>query len=201
MHLLGYSGTLADEILNNAERRHMMQEELTAANFEKSDLWHEVEYQYLHVMLDHDYCVACGLRGEGLLQVHQIVPVEFCFLIGREDLTVNPLNMVTLCEGQEKPNNHHVTLGHLGDFHWYNPDVHTDITGPWKDLHENAIKEQFLEEWTARRDGAVKFPPQGEQLDQLNTSVLQTFGPKPPGTWQDFVELHFKLRTSINACV
>jgi len=161
-------------------------QEIDAANFHQSDVWHEVEHHYLHVMADHDYCVACNLKGNGLLQVHHMIPVEFCFAVGREDLTVNPLNMITLCEGPGTKD-HHVTLGHLGDFHWYNPDVKQDIVGPWKDLSEAEIKA-ILPDWHNRRAGAVPLQMSDQQRSTLLALIEETFGPKPPGTWNDWVE-------------
>lgn len=173
-------------------------EVLNPANFHQSDVWHAVEHIYLHVLADHDHCVACNLQGDGLLQVHHIVPVEFCFAIGREDLTVNPLNMITLCEGPNT-NDHHVTLGHLGDFHWYNPDVKKDVMGPWKDLHEMQIR-QILPDWINRQAGAIRLQMTDQQKNELNAFVLETFGPKPPGTWNDWVQ-HLRQQAHKGATV
>lgn len=167
-----------------------------AANFHQSKQWHEVEDMYLHVMKDHDYCVACNLTGDGLIQVHHIVPVEFCYAIGREDLTVNPLNMISLCEGPGT-NDHHVVFGHLGDFHWYNPDVKQDVSGPWKGLAK-AVIEQQLPDWTNRRAGAVTLQMTDQQRATLEAFITETFGPKPPGTLDDWVE---QLRQKVHAGV
>jgi hypothetical protein len=191
--------------MSSIERRLMMQqgggsqgsgtEVVNAANFHQSKQWHEVEDIYLHVMKGHDYCAACNLTGKDLVQVHHIVPVEFCYAIGREDITLNPLNMISLCEGPTT-NDHHVALGHLGDFHWYNPNIKQDVSGPWKDLAKAKIEE--MEEWASRRAGAVPLQMSDQQKSELETFILATFGPKPPGTLDDWVK---QLRQKVHASV
>ena len=167
---------------------------VNAANFHQSNQWHEVEYLYLHVMKDHDYCVACNLTGKDLVQVHHIVPVEFCYAIGREDLTVNLSNMISLCQGIGT-NDHHEALGHLGNFHWYNPDVKKDVLGPWKALTKAQIQE-ILPDWATRRTGAVPLQMSDQQRSELQAFILETFGPKPSGTLDDWV---VQLRQKVHA--
>lgn len=80
------------------------------------------------------YCAACdppkGWRkllhhGQQLIglkpvQVHHIFPFHTCIVLDRPDLELDDRNLITLCESGE---NHHILVGHLGDFKSYNPDV------------------------------------------------------------------------------
>lgn len=67
-------------------------------------------------------CAACG---SPLVQVHHVLPFHFAILLGRPDLELDPRNLITLCEKEhgEEAQDHHLLLGHLGDFQSYNKDV------------------------------------------------------------------------------
>lgn len=84
------------------------------------------------------YCKACHppkglakighsiLHAVGLppVQVHHIIPFHFCVLLGRPELELDERNLITLCE---RGLNHHLVLGHLNDFHTFNPSVFTFV--------------------------------------------------------------------------
>lgn len=100
--------------------------------FARSPKWDDRRKAHLK---EHPYCQACpapkgwkkmlhhgqALVGLKPVQVHHIFPFHNMMVIGRPDMECDqPLNLVTLCESGE---NHHVLLGHLGDFQSFNPDV------------------------------------------------------------------------------
>ncbi|HYX48503.1 MAG TPA: HNH endonuclease signature motif containing protein, partial [Ktedonobacteraceae bacterium] len=91
----------------------------------RSPQWPEVQHTCLK---KNNYtCAACGIQGVGLVQVHHIIPFQYCVVYGRPELEFNPENLIPLCEGPGT-NDHHVAIGHLGDFQHLNQDVLTDIT-------------------------------------------------------------------------
>jgi hypothetical protein len=57
------------------------------------------------------------------LNVHHIIPFDVAVSCGRPDLELDPRNMITLCEGAQ---NHHIVVGHHGDWQSYNRHVRSD---------------------------------------------------------------------------
>lgn len=101
----------------------------------RSSAWPAVEQAHLHAQ---PACVACGKGqpGQGL-QVHHMLPFHFCVKLGRPELELDERNLMTLCD--ETINNHHLLLGHLGDFQSYNPNVKADVAGPLGQLGDDQI--------------------------------------------------------------
>lgn len=62
-------------------------------------------------------CRACGSRRN--LQVHHKQPYHLF-----PELELERKNLITLCE--EAGSNHHLVVGHRGDWHDYNPNVEAD---------------------------------------------------------------------------
>jgi hypothetical protein len=72
-------------------------------------------------------CIACVAQPKGLarvvthlfrpVDVHHIIPLHVCGVIGLPRLELDARNLVTLCGA------HHLVLGHLGDYASYNPVV------------------------------------------------------------------------------
>ena len=120
-------------------------------------------------------CAACGIQGEGLVQVHHLIPFQYCVVYGRPELEFNPQNLIPLCEGPQT-NDHHIAIGHLGDFQHLNEDVLTDITGSWKDLAAAAI--EILPEFLTRRKWPAK-PVGAEDQAALMNLMNLWYGPKP----------------------
>ncbi len=148
----------------------------------RSPLWPEVQHACLE---QNQYkCAACGLQGEGQVQVHHIIPFQYCVTYGRPELEFNPQNLIPLCEGPGT-NDHHVAIGHLGDFQQLNQDVKTDISGPWKDLTKAVIEN--LPDFIARK----KWPAKPVSLDDQNalTALMnQWYGPKPQESIDDLIK-------------
>jgi len=72
-------------------------------------------------------CAVCGHDAPhvpGALNVHHVVPFEVARRVGRGDLELDERNLITLCE---KGENHHLVVGHLGDWRSWNPEVRADV--------------------------------------------------------------------------
>jgi len=93
-------------------------------DLERSPHWDNTKKKFLQ---KNPYCIACGPTesAKRVMQVHHREPFHFCVLAGRPDLELDARNLVTLCESQEGEHaeDHHLILGHLRDFHSYNPQV------------------------------------------------------------------------------
>jgi hypothetical protein len=80
---------------------------------DRSGRWPAVRDTYLEA---HPACEACGCKDEAL-NVHHVEPFEFA-----PERELDPTNLITLC------NKHHCHLmvGHLSDWHSFNPNVRED---------------------------------------------------------------------------
>ncbi len=94
----------------------------------RSPEWPRVAKAHL---LANPQCAACGpLWTEATpVEVHHIFPVHVIRPLGRPDLELASVNLVTLCAdltafpGQ----NHHLLIGHLDDFEAVNPSTRADV--------------------------------------------------------------------------
>ncbi len=82
---------------------------------ERSPSWPRVEREHL---LREPACAACGHKR--VLQVHHIKPFHLY-----PQLELDPSNLITLCEVPGR--DHHLLLGHLGNWEAYNPHVRNDV--------------------------------------------------------------------------
>jgi hypothetical protein len=75
----------------------------------------------------HPFCDACGPGSPRVhLEVHHVIPYHLCALLGRPDLELDPRNLVVLCE--DEGFDHHLLVGHLGDFQTSNPIVRESVS-------------------------------------------------------------------------
>jgi hypothetical protein len=156
----------------------------------RSPQWPEVQHACLE---KNNYtCAACGIQGEGLIQVHHIIPFQYCIVYGRPELEFNPKNLIPLCEGPGT-NDHHVAIGHLGDFQHLNQDVLTDITGPWKALAKAVIEK--LPDFLARKRWPVK-PVSVDEQTALIALMNQWYGPKPQESVDVLIEQWYDFKSS-----
>ena len=81
----------------------------------RSRQWPRVERAHLKF---EPCCAACGSRER--VQVHHRLPFHL-----RPDLELAPANLITLCE-PKGPGGHHLSIGHLGNWKRYNPNVEQD---------------------------------------------------------------------------
>jgi hypothetical protein len=155
----------------------------------RSPQWPEVQRACLE---KNKYtCAACGIQGEGRVQVHHIIPFQYCVVYGRPELEFNPKNLIPLCEGPGT-NDHHVAIGHLGDFQHLNQDVLTDITGQWKDLAWAVIVK--LPDFIARRKWPVK-PVNSEDQAALIALMNQWYGPKPQESVDELIQQWYGFKS------
>ncbi len=155
----------------------------------RSPQWPEVERACLE---KNNYtCAACGIQGQGLIQVHHIIPFQYCVVYGRPELEFNPQNLITLCEGPNT-NDHHIAIGHLGDFQHLNQDVRTDVSGPWKDLARAAI--EILSDFIARRKWPSK-PVSDDDQAALVALMNQWYGPKPSASVDELIQQWYGFKS------
>lgn len=105
--------------------------------FIRSDKWNEIEKQKLALV---PYCEACGSKIG--LQVHHIVPFNFCVRLGRPALELSLDNLIVLCETErgKLEENHHLALGHFFNFKSGNINVRRDAQ-KYKNLTAEQIKK------------------------------------------------------------
>lgn len=126
----------------------------------RSDHWPAVRNR--HLKMDPK-CAVCG--DEKVLQVHHIIPFHVCILIGRPELELCHRNLITVCECKE--HDHHLLLGHLGDFKSYNhsvrrglkkfakmTDVEIKACAAWKKMM--AKRPSGAHKWTKKEIDALK---------------------------------------------
>ena len=91
--------------------------------------WPAVERAFLAI---HPRCAACGEATA--VVAHHILPVPHCQALGRPDLELDPRNLVTLCQSTPDAlcDDHHLYLGHLGDYHAFNLRIREDAAGRFK---------------------------------------------------------------------
>lgn len=78
----------------------------------RANKWVSVRRAYLKV---HPACELCGCLQK--VEVHHKMPFHVSAHIGRPDLELDLRNLITLCS--DAPHEHHVLLGHLGDYQSY----------------------------------------------------------------------------------
>ncbi len=94
-------------------------------DFERSVEWKNLAKAHLQT---HPFCLACGCKSvSGYLSVHHKYPYQLCNAVGRADLVFDERNLITLCDGRGSEE-HHLLLGHLGDWASFNPEAITDAT-------------------------------------------------------------------------
>lgn len=84
----------------------------------RSPHWRTVRRAHLKVEY---WCRVCGSTNG--LEVHHVIPFHL-----KPELELMQSNLITLCE--HVGTNHHLKIGHNGDFHSFNPDVRKDAAFP-----------------------------------------------------------------------
>lgn len=129
----------------------------------RSSDWNRV--QKLH-LLKQPFCQCCGVLAKGEMQVHHKFPFHLCVALGRDDLELDERNLITLCEDNGSPN-HHLLIGHLGNFESYNPNVDKDIK-TFAGMTQNAIKAN--EKWKTKK---AKRPKPFDQMTTRQKTALR----------------------------
>lgn len=105
----------------------------------RSPEWPKVEKAHRE---KQPHCIACHPDSKGKIQVHHVFPFHYAIALGRPDLELDDRNLVSLCETEEgtRAENHHLLIGHLGDFKEGNLDVVKDATVTFFGHTEDEIK-------------------------------------------------------------
>ena len=131
--------------------------------FRKSDVWKNVSETHLKT---HPFCLACGCRLlAGQLIVHHKYPYQLCNAVGRADLVYDDRNLITLCDGIGSEE-HHLLLGHLGDWSSYNPEAITDATTTFFQKKSAYIRSNEL--WLSKRNNKPS------SLEEMNETEMNT---------------------------
>ena len=150
----------------------------------RSKYWYGVERAFLSIP-KNSVCAACNVSGAGQLQVHHIIPFQYCVFLGRPELEFHPNNLMTLCEGTGT-NDHHIAIGHLGDFQHLNEAVEQDVAGPWKGLLKAAIEK--LTDWIHRERWPQK-PLTDQEKARLLALMTSRCGEQPSGSVEALIAL------------
>ena len=135
----------------------------------RSPHWPAIERQQLARV---PYCECCGpakpVKG---LQVHHRLPFHYCIALGRPDLELDPRNFINLCETEhdDPEANHHLLLGHLGNFQSDNVHVSGDVS-IFAGLSAAAI--QTDPRWLARKATRLKLLPEMSDQDKADFVAL-----------------------------
>lgn len=102
----------------------------------RNPLWAEKERTFL---ARNPGCAVCAV--EGCVVVHHILPVPYCLALGRPDLELDDRNLITLCHSRSGANcdDHHLYVGHLGDYHSFNLAVRHDVAGRFKGFRKSRL--------------------------------------------------------------
>ena len=135
-------------------------------DFKKSPEWIKVATAHLQT---HPYCLACGCKPvAGELTVHNKYPYQLCNAVGRPDLACDERNLITFCDGIGSEE-HHLLLGHLGDWSSYNPEAITDATTTFFQRKSAYIRSN--EVWLAKRHNK---PSSLEDMSESEINTLKT---------------------------
>lgn len=120
-------------------------------------------------------------------QVHHcVVPFHYALLLGRPDLELDPANLSVLCEPPTLE--HHLLLGHLGDFHSYAPNV-DELLVKYQDWSASQIKADPA--W--QKLSASKPPKFGDmtlpQKDAMRARLDARFPLKGLTAWDRILQL------------
>jgi len=123
----------------------------------RSRYWPTVEREFREKF---PRCAAClDADPETAVQVHHVNPFHYLLdpVIDRPDLELDERNLIGLCENEEgRPaKDHHIDLGHLGDFKQGNLRVREDAAGDYHGLAHDAVRA--MAEWQSEeRAGRIK---------------------------------------------
>lgn len=166
---------------------------------QRSPQWDEVEQAFL--ARNNYQCAMCSITGRGLVEVHHIAPFHYISAPGiqRGDLEFNPQNLIPLCQGPGT-NDHHELVGHLGNFQYFNKDVHADIIGPWKSIIPSLPQLKQLSDWIARHQD--HYPLINTMTPQDITGFIALlvtwYGPKPQASVDVLIEQWYGLKPHLN---
>lgn len=172
---------------------------LAECGLKRSPQWDEVEQAFL--ARNNYQCAMCSVKGRGLVEVHHIAPFHYISSpnIQRGDLEFNPQNLIPLCQGPGT-NDHHELIGHIGNFQYFNKDVHADITGPWKGIIPSLPQLKQQVDWIARHQNHYPLinvmTPQ--DITDFIALLVTWYGPKPQASIDILIEQWYGLKPRQN---
>jgi 5-methylcytosine-specific restriction enzyme A len=140
---------------------------MTNPPVERSSKWPAVMKAYLK---KHPVCEACDESKN--VNVHHIAPFDFVIHIGRPDLELDERNLITLCGSRHNApeENHHLLLGHYGNFKHFNINVRQDA-----EQFKNMTKKQILE--------SIEYQSEKEKYTMLNFDEMTKKQLKEAKAW------------------
>ena len=135
----------------------------------RSPQWPSVEKAKLAAT---PFCACCGpAKHDKGLQVHHVFPFHYAVALGRPDLELDPRNLIVLCETEhDDPEvNHHLLLGHLGNFKSDNIHVAEDVV-TFSGMDAAAI--QADPRWLARKASRLKLLDDMTDQDKTDFRAL-----------------------------
>ena len=113
-------------------------------------------------------CLACDERE--CIQIHHSFPFHYAIALGRPDLELDARNLVALCESEDDrmAQDHHLLLGHLGDFRSGNLAVRADASGTYHGMKADAIRADAA--WQ-REEHAGRLKPLDEMSAEERKSL------------------------------
>ena len=135
----------------------------------RSPEWPRVQKEHLK-MEPHCACCKPGTNTSASLQVHHKFPFHYCVALGRPDLELDQRNLITLCETSKKgpADDHHLLVGHLGDFKSSNLGVDQGVK-TFNGLTEEEIKTDQL--W--RQDVKSRLKPLNDMTEDEKHSFRE----------------------------
>ena len=94
-------------------REHVQKPIIDVIRKKRSSKWRTVRKEYIKT---HPTCEACGRKKK--VEVHHIEPFH-----EHPEMELDHRNLIALCSHATEC---HFSIGHLGSFHSYNPNVETD---------------------------------------------------------------------------
>lgn len=126
----------------------------------RSPLWTKVRRDHLK---KQEKCIVCGLLKP--LNVHHKYPFHFVVLLGRPDLELDERNLFTL--DVDVTEDHHVLVGHLGDYQSYNPWLEETAA-----LCRNLLGSQ-IRAMVKFQEMVRKRPPRFDKMSRLDKDALR----------------------------
>jgi hypothetical protein len=129
---------------------------------ERSPLWDKIRKKHLKKN------PACAICGEAkTVAVHHVLPFHYVVAFGRPDLELDPRNLITLCDSNDgvKTEDHHLYVGHYGNFKLANLNILTDV-----EKYKNTPSKLILEDKDYKEGKKNKLLPLEKMSEEDKTN-------------------------------
>ena len=106
----------------------------------------------------------CAICGESkTVSVHHIIPFHYAVSLGRPDLELDGRNLITLCDSNDgvKTQDHHLYVGHFGNFKLVNINVVSD-----SEKYKDVVSKLILEDKDYKENKKNKLPALDKMTDK-----------------------------------